>query len=606
LFSKVLLAIQCPPFGSRLDKHHLQQTSLLQLPAKANKTISSRCSFNDEIPASKLQQVAAKIFNNPTSTALIKGISMKINNKNNVIKSMFFLGFTFALAACGGSSGSDDKKPTTKTAPVIALAAHSIKYMQSARVTLAASISDQENNVNSIKWTMLSSPEGAEVNIEDSTKQKTQFLAPNVLGEYKFSLTATDSDGLESSKEMLVNIVSLEEYLVPRLEELIKNHYQEHKELVSNMALRVNFEEFDFVWQSAVGLADVSEEVSMTVNDPFRIASVSKNITAATALKLIELGYFTLDTPIGDILADTDLPEGYTVDDLHVKDGIKRGKTITIRQLMDHSSGMENFISYLEDPESPDYLEFDSVLLNGPSAQPELWTPHRILSNILDRGLTKNLDTLPGEAFLYSNTGTYILGFIIEKVTNTPLHDAMTEHVFMPLNMDSTYMDVYQQSSATPVDHLFNIDESEYSDSLPAYMYGNHNLMELGMSISYCPAGNAVISTLADLDRFYTALKHNTFIVDEALQQELHDWAIDDGEGGTYGLGLDMGSEVFGTSNHSYTYRGHTGIWGVVAFDYQPINVRIISWVNQANIDADLTVEVLELLDGIGFKYTSF
>jgi D-alanyl-D-alanine carboxypeptidase len=523
--------------------------------------------------------------------------------KNNIIN-FWLLSFIFGLAACSGSSDPEVIKTVSKTAPVITLAADNIEYMQSARVTLGASISDQENNVDTIKWTLLSSPEGAEINIEDNTKQNTQFLAPNVLGEYKFNLLATDTDGLESNKEMLVNIVSLEAYLVPKLEELINNHYEKHKALVSNMALRVNFEEFDFVWQSAVGLADTSEQREMTEYDSFRIASVSKNITAATALKLIDLGHFELDTRIGDILSDTDLPDGYTVDDLHVKDGIKRGKTITIRQLMDHSSGIRNFISYLTDTESPDYLEFESALSDKPRTLPALWTSQLILSNILDRGLTKNLDTLPGEAFLYSNSGTHLLAIVIEKVTNTSIHDAMKNLVFRPLNMNDTYMDMFQKSIATPVDHYFDVNESDYSNSLPENMYGNQNIIELNMNTSYNPAGAGIISTLADLDRFYAALKHNTLITNEALQQELHTWKLDDGDGGAYGLGLDIRSYIVGSS--SYTHRGHSGIWGVEAFDYQPIDVRIIGWVNQANTEADLNLEVLNLLDEIGFKYTSF
>lgn len=505
---------------------------------------------------------------------------------------------TVAITACGSSKTA----PEVNTAPVVTLSATNT-FMQSAKVSLSASVTD--SNLSTVNWTFVEGPAGVDITITNKSTVNAHFLAPNVLGEYKFSITATDSEGLASTKETLVTVVGIEEYLTPKLEQLMQDTYQKYQEGTANMAFSINFDNLDFVWQSAVGLADVSEQRVMTTEDAFRIASVSKTVTVATALKMIENGYFELDTPIDELLTDNDLPSGYSVDDLHVKDGVKRGSTITIRQLMDQSSGIKDFISYIRDPLAPGSLEFASSLLEPNHSLPELWTPQHILSNILDRGLTKNLDFLPGEQHLYGNSNTDLLAVILEKVGNAPLHVLMAENVFIPLNMTNTVMDFHQSSSIKPVDHFFPVTEDDYGTDLPSYMYGNHNVKELEINTSFAWAGGGLVSTLDDLDLFFAAIQHNTLILDEQLQKEWREWKLPDGDE-EYGLGLAMGS--FEVNNTAYEYRGHGGAWGLQATIIDPIDIRIISWVGKAGSPAEVEFGggVLTLLSEIGFKYTSF
>jgi len=523
--------------------------------------------------------------------------------QKNKLKSCIAIILGMAITACGSSSTTKTKtQQAVNTAPVVTLA-ETNTFMQSAKVSLSASVTD--SNLSTISWELLEAPAGVDITITNKSAANAHFLAPNVLGEYKFSITATDSEGLASTKETTVTVVGIEEYLTPKLEQLMQETYQQHKEGTANMAFNVSFDDLDFAWQSAVGLADVSAQRTMTTQDAFRIASVSKTVTVATALKMIENGYFELDTPIGELLTDDDLPVGYSVDDLHVKDGVKRGSSITIRQLMDQSSGIKDFISYLLDPLAPGTLEFTSTLSEPNNSLPELWTPQHILSNILDRGLTKNLDYLPGEKHLYGNSNTDLLAIILEKVGNAPLHVLMAENVFIPLNMTNTVMDFHQVSDITPVDHFFPVTEANYGTDMPSYMYGNHNVKELEVNTSFAWAGGGLVSTLDDLDRFFAAIMHNTLILDEQLQKEWREWKLPDGDE-EYGLGLAMGS--FEVNNSEYKYRGHGGAWGLQATIIDPIDIRIISWVGQAGSPAEIEfgVGVLTLLSEMGYKYTSF
>lgn len=518
-----------------------------------------------------------------------------ITHQSNRVKNGMAIVMGLALMACGSST-----KKEGNTAPDVLLAA-STTFMQSAKASLSATVIDI--NLSSVNWEYVSGPAGADISIDNMSNANTHFLAPNILGDYNFSLTATDSEGLQTTKSTLITIVSVDEYLTPKLAGIMQSTYQKHQEGTANMAFSVNFDELDFKWQSAIGLADVSEQREMTTEDAFRIASVSKTITVATALKMIEKGYFELETPIGELLTDDDLPSGYTVDDLHVKDGVKRGGTITIRQLMDQSSGIKDFISYLHDPLAPGSLEFNNVLLAQNNTLPALWTPQHILSNILDRGLTQNLDFLPGEQHLYGNSNTDLLGVILEKMGNAPLHVLMAENVFIPLNMTNTYMDFHQASTTIPVDHYFPVSEENYGNSLESHMYGNHNVVELEINTSFAWAGGGLVSTLSDLDRFFKAVKDNTLILDEALQQEWRDWKLPNGDQ-EYGLGLVIGN--WDLNNTSYEYRGHGGAWGLEVGNIEPIDVRIIAWVGQAGSSADFefSIAVLTLLNDIGYQYT--
>ncbi len=521
----------------------------------------------------------------------------------NRIKACIVIMLVVAITACGSSESSKpENTEEINTSPVVVLA-ESTRFMQSAKVSLNASVTD--SNLSAVKWEFVSGPEDVEVSLDNISLANTHFLAPNSPGDYTFSITATDSEGLQTIKETKVTVVGIDEYLTPKLNTIMQDTFLKYQEGTANMAFSINFEGLDYMWQSAIGLADVSEQREITTQDAIRIASVTKTVTVATALKMIEKGHFELDTPIGELLTNDDLPSGYTVDDLHVKDGIKRGSTLTIRQLMDQSTGIKDYISYLFDPLSPDALELASILLEPNDALPAIWTPQALLSNLLDRGLTQDLDLIPGEQHLYSDTNALLLGVILEKVGNAPLHTLMAENIFIPLNMDDTYMDFHQESTLIPVDHYYPATEEYYGDLLEDYMYGNHNAMELEMNTSFSWAGGGLVSTLNDLDRFFSAIKHNTLILDEQLQQEWREWKLPNGDK-EYGLGLD--TQRFKFNNTVYEYTGHGGNWGLKAGNIAPIDVRIIAWVGQAEIPAreEFFNEVLKLLHEIGFQYQKY
>ncbi|MEY3166707.1 MAG: hypothetical protein RLZZ343_510 [Actinomycetota bacterium] len=141
----------------------------------------------------------------------------------------------------------------------------------------------------------------------------------------------------------------------------------------------------------------------VNVETNFRIASVSKILTAETVLKLVEQDLLQLDEPIVGLIADS---FGLTVAD-------ERARNITIRQLLSHTSGISNFLKIFFDAGSYDQM------------------------GMLRRALSVQLDSEPGSTFKYGNVNYVLLGKAIELVTGLSYQDATKELVLTPLGLDS-------------------------------------------------------------------------------------------------------------------------------------------------------------------------
>jgi D-alanyl-D-alanine carboxypeptidase len=153
------------------------------------------------------------------------------------------------------------------------------------------------------------------------------------------------------------------------------------------------------------GLADVELGVPLTPDHRLKVGSISKQFTAVAALQLVEQGKLSLDDPLSKYLA------GFN----------EKAAGVTIRQLLTHSSGLGN---YLADPGYHANLRQDT-------------TTAEIVSLIAS--LPMEFD--PGSRFAYSNSGYFVLGALIEKITGRPLAEVLREDVFRPAGLKETFVD---------------------------------------------------------------------------------------------------------------------------------------------------------------------
>jgi len=134
----------------------------------------------------------------------------------------------------------------------------------------------------------------------------------------------------------------------------------------------------------------------------YSIGSISKQFTAAAILMLQEQGKLSIDDPVGKFIP-----------------GLTRGDEVTIRQILSHTSGYQ------------DYWPEDYVMT--PMLQPET------AQQIIDTWAKKPLDFDPGTQWQYSNTNFVIAGRIVEIVSGEPLFQFLTERIFRPLGMASVW-----------------------------------------------------------------------------------------------------------------------------------------------------------------------
>ena len=161
-------------------------------------------------------------------------------------------------------------------------------------------------------------------------------------------------------------------------------------------------------WVGTTGLADVENIRSVTPDTAFAIASISKTFLAALILGLIDDGVLALDHPVTSYLPE--LSSTIAIDD-----------AITIRQLLDHTSGLHDFFY------APD---IDEALLGD---RAKVWTAQEVLSYV-GKPYFK-----PGRDWRYSNTNYVILGLLAEAASGQPLAAQLRARFFDPLGLVGTH-----------------------------------------------------------------------------------------------------------------------------------------------------------------------
>ncbi len=159
------------------------------------------------------------------------------------------------------------------------------------------------------------------------------------------------------------------------------------------------------IYKRGYGMANLEHNIPITPTSVFRIGSTSKQFTASCIAILALQGKISLDDNIRKYIPE--LP--------------KYEKPITIRHLVHHTSGIRDYLTLADIAALPNdqfYTPEDSV-------------------ELLSR--QKRLNFLPGEEHLYSNSGYFLLGVIVERVSGKSLNDFAQTHIFKPLGMKNTH-----------------------------------------------------------------------------------------------------------------------------------------------------------------------
>ena len=250
---------------------------------------------------------------------------------------------------------------------------------------------------------------------------------------------------------------------------------------------------------AAAGLADVDTGRELRPSDRFRVGSVTKSFLATLVLQLVASGDLDLDASVADYRPGL-LPDG---------------DKITLRQLLNHTSGLYN---YTDDP------EFVDEAFTGAA-----FTPRELIAWSVKHGPLFP----PGEQHSYSNTGYIVLGILVRTAGEEPIRRQIRERIIEPAGLESTSFPVYEKEIRGRHAHGYERD-GELFDVTTMF------------SPSWAWAAGALISTPADLTAFYRALLTGE-LVEPALLEEMMD-TVPAGPGEGYGLGISSVELPCGTA----------------------------------------------------------
>ncbi len=328
-------------------------------------------------------------------------------------------------------------------------------------------------------------------------------------------------------------------------------------EAIHNAVLMVEAPLRNLSWKGAAGLADPAASLPMDANDQFRTASIGKMTCATLAMKLVEAGQIGLDDSIHLYLPDS------IVNGLHFFQGQDYSEQIAIRQLLNHTSGLAD---YIEDGDVnanglPDFLE---LLMAQPN---EFWTPEETIE-YSKQHLTPFFQ--PGQGFHYSDTNYQLLGLILQNVTAKALNVLYRESLFDPLGMNHTYMEFYDNPLPGIVgrglSHIY-FGDLDYTNWISA---------------SADWAGGGLVSTTGDLTRFLRAFVSDGIFQNPQTKAQMMSWGATGITGVYYGFGMiRVNFDELGLPGIGDIY-GHDGFPQSFMYYWPGQNVTIAGTLNQA------------------------
>lgn len=241
------------------------------------------------------------------------------------------------------------------------------------------------------------------------------------------------------------------------------------------------------ILKKGFGSANIEWNIPNQSDTKFRLGSISKQFTAFLIVKLAEEGKIKLDVPITTYLPD--YPKA-------------NGDKITIHHLLTHTSGIPNYTSF------PNFFK-------DKSRNP--YTPEEFVKTFS----SLPLEFTPGEKFNYSNSGYFLLGYIIEKISGKTYEQYLQEIIFTPLKMVNSG---YDHSDVIIKNRAAGYEKKGKKISNSPY---------LDMSIPY--AAGSLYSTVEDLYLWDQALYTNKLLSSKSMES-LFNTYIKAGNG-SYGYG---------------------------------------------------------------------
>jgi CubicO group peptidase (beta-lactamase class C family) len=240
-------------------------------------------------------------------------------------------------------------------------------------------------------------------------------------------------------------------------------------------------------YKKAFGMANLELNVPMQPDMVFRIGSITKQFTAIAILQLMEQGKLSLQDDITK----------------YIPDYPTQAYKITIENLLTHTSGIK---SYTNVPEFMKYIMDD--------LKPE---------EVIDKFKNLPMEFAPGTKWNYNNSGFFLLGYIIEKVSGMKYQDYIEQNLFKPAGMTNS---LYGSNRKIIKNRAYPYQPDGDSTVNADYM---------SMLLPY--SAGSLMSTVEDLYKWNRALISDKLVKKENLEKAWTEYKLSDGKGTHYGYG---------------------------------------------------------------------
>lgn len=285
------------------------------------------------------------------------------------------------------------------------------------------------------------------------------------------------------------------------------------------------------VYTEGFGYADLEQRVPAWPTTKFRIGSVSKTLTAAALMQLVEQGKVDLDAPVQK----------------YVPSFPGKGAKITPRMLGGHLAGIRHYNGdeFLISQHYNSVLDGLKIFENDPLVSP------------------------PGTAFHYSSYGFDLLSAVIESASGENFLDYMRRHVTTPLGLVDTMPDqntaiIEQRSRFYDLQKNGTDENSPYVDN------------------SYKWAGGGFLSTPEDLARFGSALLHPGFLTENSLRLLFTSQKTNSGKETGYGIGWFVGKSQSGQRIYHHSGGSVGGTSQLILYPDSGVVIAVTTNVSEA------------------------